>query len=674
MEISSSRFMLLMVLAVTLLIAFLFFPTKTSAIGILDRTFGANGRVTTYFGEYSAANAAVVQPDGKIVVVGMARLNSSDPADVAIARYNQDGSLDASFGNGGKVTTNIFGNGDVADGVALQSDGKILVAGYTQIAAADLYDFLLIRYNSNGTLDETFDEDGIVTVNQSGRDFFHSVAIQADGKIIAVGEHAENGGTAAVLRFNTKGALDNTFGDGGLVYFQPQTYNSANLREVSILSNGLILVGGNGTIMGHGSGLLALLDRTGALVPDFGIGGTVTYVPFIQDFVVQPDGKIITTGIAINRYLPNGTPDSSFRTSNIGGRNIALLPNGRFVSGDFTSAVSLYSPAGTTIGRGFSNFSGSFNYAAQPDNKILVIGTREAQFAVMRFNAFSSQATRIASFDGDETTDPTVYRSNWEGFFFHTLLSTGGYQTRAGYRFLLQPRFVPEDYRGGGISEYTSWVGDVRTPGTFVYPHPANGSRVSFQWGITDVDVPVGGDYDGDGKTDYAVFRAYDDRYWYILQSSNNRLLAVQWGALGDKPVPADYDYDGITDIAVYRASEGIWYVRRSSDAGMTALRFGLSDDIPLTGDFDGDGRADFVVYRPSNGTWYLLNTTEGFRAVQFGISTDQPVPGDYDGDGRHDVAVFRQGIWYILGSTRGFYGVQWGVPGDIPVAVRYAY
>ena len=171
-------------------------------------------------------------------------------------------------------------------------------------------------------------------------------------------------------------------------------------------------------------------------------------------------------------------------------------------------------------------------------------------------------------------------------------------------------------------------------------------------------------DFDGDGKTDISVFRPAGGN-WFILNSSNNALTAVQFGIASDKLIPADFDGDGKTDIAVFR--DGTWYLLKSAE-GFSAVNFGLASDIPQPADYNGDGKADIAVFRPSNGTWYILQNSGGLTATQFGLASDLPVPADYDGDGKTDIAVYRNGIWYFLKSTEGFSAIYFGLAGDKPV------
>ena len=190
----------------------------------------------------------------------------------------------------------------------------------------------------------------------------------------------------------------------------------------------------------------------------------------------------------------------------------------------------------------------------------------------------------------------------------------------------------------------------------------------------TNGDLPVVGDFDGNGAGEYAVFRP-SNQTWYINNTWSDNALwrAVRFGAPTDIPAPADYDGDGNSDIAVYRPSSGYWYV--TLDLSGTVHRqtqFGAPGDIPVPGDYDGDGKADFAVFRPSNGTWYIRKTSGGDASRQFGATGDVPVPADYDGDGITDIAVFRpsNGTWYfVFSSTGSQVSVAFGTAGDIPLS-----
>lgn len=134
----------------------------------------------------------------------------------------------------------------------------------------------------------------------------------------------------------------------------------------------------------------------------------------------------------------------------------------------------------------------------------------------------------------------------------------------------------------------------------------------------------------------------------------------------------SDFDGDGTSDFAVYRPSVGAWFVLNSGSNTFNFVTFGQNGDIPVEGDFDGDRRADITVFRPSTGDWFRLNSSNGqFSATNFGTNGDKPSPGDYDKDGRTDIAVWRpsSGSYFILRSSNGaFQSTQWGANGDIPI------
>jgi phosphatidylserine/phosphatidylglycerophosphate/cardiolipin synthase-like enzyme len=246
------------------------------------------------------------------------------------------------------------------------------------------------------------------------------------------------------------------------------------------------------------------------------------------------------------------------------------------------------------------------------------------------------------------------------------------------------------DFTGAGRAAFASWEPATGTWG-ISDRSPSTGAITTFsrRWGAGALgDVPVPGDYDGDGRADIAVWRPQDGR-WYILHSTTEYGAGpvVHWGsgAHRDVPVPGDYDGDGRTDVAVWRPSNGTWYVRFSStgytSGGVWQWGAGSLGDIPVPGDYDGDGKTDLAVWRPSTGTWFVRMSSTGFTqslAVAWGSKAlgDVPVAGDFDGDGRTDLAVWRPGTgeWFIRMSSTGFtqhFRLQWGAGqlGDVPLA-----
>ncbi len=235
---------------------------------------------------------------------------------------------------------------------------------------------------------------------------------------------------------------------------------------------------------------------------------------------------------------------------------------------------------------------------------------------------------------------------------------------------------TPGDYDGDGKTDFTVWR--PSTGQWLIIPSSNPGSPIIQYWGLNG-DVPVPGDYDGDGKTDFAVWRPSTGQ-WFIIPSSNpGSPITQSWGLNGDIPAPGDYDGDGKTDFAVWRPSTGQWFIIPSSNPGNPIVQsWGLTGDVPVPGDYDGDQTTDFAVWRPSTGQWFVIpSSNPGSPIVQsWGLTGDVAVPGDYDGDGITDFAVWRPstGQWFVIpSSTPGSPIVQsWGLTGDVPVPGDY--
>jgi len=292
--------------------------------GSLDPTFDGDGKVVTDFGATDSANGVAIQADGKIVAAGQSSAGVLADLDFALARYGPDGSLDSTFDGDGRALTDFGGAmNDQADAVAIQTDGRIVAAGFGETALGDL-DFALARYNPDGSLDSTFDGDGRVMTGFAGargfgaNDLAHGVAIQADGKIVAAGGSDTTFGTTGanprnfvLVRYNPDGSLDPAFDGGGRVVTDFGADDSAN--GVAIQADGKIVAGGS-----SGAGAtphdfaLARYYPGGSIDPAFGTVVTDFGADdFANDVAIQADGKIVAAGssgddFALARYKKRG--------------------------------------------------------------------------------------------------------------------------------------------------------------------------------------------------------------------------------------------------------------------------------------------------------------------------------------------------------------------------------
>jgi uncharacterized delta-60 repeat protein len=360
-------------------------PPMTGFDGVLGNTaptfINSNGKVTTDFGGYDDARSVTVQSDGKILLAG----SSGD--DFALARYNIGGSLDTSFSSDGKLTTD-FGGSDFGNSVALQPDGKILLAGSSN------GNFAVVRYNPNGSLDTSFGFNGRVTTDfGSLEDYGYSVTVQSDGKILLAGS---SNGDFALARYNTDGSLDTTFSSYGkfTTDFGGPDYG----YSVVLQPDGKILLAGTSSC----DFALARYNSDGSLDTSFNYDGKLATdfgdYDFGHSVTVQTDGKILVTGssnsdFALARYNSDGSLDTTFS-----------------FDGKLTTD--------------FGGYDSGYSVTVQPDGKILVAGLTgfgNGDFDVARYNSNGALDSTFGS-DGKVTTD---FGGGWDGCYSLALLSDG---------------------------------------------------------------------------------------------------------------------------------------------------------------------------------------------------------------------------------------------------------
>ncbi len=402
--------------------------TLNAQDGVLDNSFGTNGRVLTdIVAEDNEARELVIQPDGKIVVAGLSSTGSIDQ--FALARYDVNGVLDNTFGSGGLVVTNVSAGDDVIRGMALQTDGKIVVVGYAGVAN----EFLAIaRYNPNGTLDNTFGTNGIDSLliydnPGSDRTVPNDVKIQADGKIVVVGFTKNSGGdlNPIVVRYNSNGTLDTSFGVGGKLV-TPLGPGEAQWEQVAIQSDGKLVAAGYYNNGGPNNVIAVARYNQFGLDNSFGTNGIANKAVGAGDneanaIAIQADGNIVIGGIAPNgndadflllRFDIVGLLDNTFGiagvvTTELGSNvddyivNLIIQPDGKIlaVGAQFGATIDIamarYSSVGIldntfgTNGLVIEDINNTdeiaFDIALQSDGKIVITGVSDGDFMTSRY-------------------------------------------------------------------------------------------------------------------------------------------------------------------------------------------------------------------------------------------------------------------------------------------------
>jgi uncharacterized delta-60 repeat protein len=356
---------------------------RAAGPGTLDPTFGTSGIAAA--GSNIRLFGTAVQSNGDLVAVGVS--NPTNGPDVVLERFTTSGALDPSFGTGGVVhgptVTGSLGAGSLGRAVAIQSSGQIVVVGSSTSPDGSATSGIVVeRFNANGSLDTSFGSGGVVNALGSQSGVGDGVALQSNGQILATGSAVANGSNGfaprlAVVRLNTNGSLDTSFGSGGADVLDLGAYSVANAAAVQ--SNGaIVVVGSQSPGLQAQKALIARLTSTGALDPSFATGGATAPQYAIDAgnsgfnaVAIQPNGSIVAAGAAafgntgaqtiVARFTSAGAADTSFGTGGVvratsavdasflgavpGATGVGVASNGDVIAGGTSSNAGLTSVA-----------------------------------------------------------------------------------------------------------------------------------------------------------------------------------------------------------------------------------------------------------------------------------------------------------------------------------------
>ena len=690
---------------------------RVNADGSLDNTYNVPG---------ATANVGYMarQADDKLIVAGTFTAIAGSPRP-GVARLNADGTLDNSFDPGTGINT------AAVNSIAIQADGKAILAGaFTSYNGTSRQS--MVRVNTDGSLDTSMNSQ----LTALGSLF--AIARHTDGKLYIGGTLTSVDGTARAnfARLNANGTHDLTF--------NPGTGPNAPIQTIGVQADGKAIISGNFTnYNGAPINRIARINVDGSLDTSFNVG-TGLPDPGAQTIAVQPDGKILLGGFfttynsatnnRIVRLNTDGSLDASFVTAT-GPNNmifkIVVQADGKIViGGDFATVhgaakrgVARLNADGTndaTFDQNGTGLAGRVtDLVVHNDGKIVAVGgfttvNGTSRVRVARLNANGSLDTSFDPGVGFPTELQAIVLTP-EGKY----IVAGNFTTAQGL-----PRNKIARIRSNGTLD-AKFLGGLGPAGSgnilrVIVPH--NGRyliggqfdtyNTSARSGIVSISnatkAPV--DYDGDGKTDWAIARHYGGvgrwTYWINYNDLLDDFVTFDFGVFAvDALQPGDFDGDGITDVAVWRGSSsggepiGYWIVLSSTNS-VKMVPFGRSGDRPVLEDYDGDGKDDMAVWRQpgpttiGQGTWFYrgsFNNPNGSIAyVPFGMrygdqadQVDDLYPGDFDGDGRADFRIQRRvdtsiptsntpAIFYTLTATGNLSYDYFGLAGDRTIPGDY--
>ena len=649
-----------------------------------DATFGTGGRVSLGSSGL-VAQSMVQQPDGKLVIGG----STTSPRAIVIARLNVDGTFDSGFGTAGLVSFTFPGFLAFGTAVVLQPDGKIVATGYA--TSGSISRCRAVRVNATGSVDTGFGTGGEVDFNFGPGSYCYAMALQQDGKLVIAGTFGASPSQGAFGRLNADGSVDTSFNGGKVVLAIP---GDTSLKSVLVQGDGRIVVAGQNSQTVNMNTVtsiaIARVESNGAIDMGFGTSGytLTTAVPgFYQSLARQSDGRYIvatttfdgattTNHIAALRYTTGGGLDDTFGTAGLvrtpigatsSANAVAVQPDDAIlvagsanVSAQNRTALVRYLPNGALDARfGVGGIvvdphlgSGAVMNAVtlQADRRAVVAGSSGSQMAVARFLTAPSPR---ADANNDGRSDVT-WREIAGGLDYQWQMN-GLAISNQGYLPSVPPSWsiaAVGDTDGDGRAD-VFW----REPSTgLTYQWLMNGLAIASQGYMPTVPAPwtvIGlGDFDGDGRAD-VLWRntATGQNYIWLLNglAIASQGYTVTVGGTDWEPVAiADFTGDGRADVFWRNKVTGenyLWVMNAITVANAGFLNT-VSTDWEIVGapDANGDGIADILWRNKVTGQMYLwimsgfTTTAQGYLPTVADLDWKVVGFGDYNGDGRGDV------------------------------------
>jgi uncharacterized delta-60 repeat protein len=677
--------------------------------------FGQEGALDTGFsagtGPDADVNAVAIQSDGKILIGGAFR-NVAGTARSGIARLNADGSLDSGFNPGTGTDFDVFI-------VTVQADGKILIGGdfstFNGISRNGI-----ARLNADGSLDSGFNPG-------TGTDVDIYAILELDGgQVLVGGDFTTYNGTPrpALIRLDSGGALDATFNAGNVFPMGSAVYDVFEQEDGKFVAGGAFQ-----TVGGLTRRNIVRLNADGTLDAGFNPNGGFNQDVYVMD--LQPDGRILAGGPFTNfngtargglaRLNPDGTLDTGFTPgTGIAGLNgdtfsyvndLALQVDGKAVlignfatyNGTARRSVVRVNADGTldtgfTVGQGAN--STVYALGPQPDGRLVIGGIFTAYNTTPRVRVarllgssctytVSPQTIPLAAIGGTTTVTVTAPTGcAWTAVSNNAFITvTSGASGSGNGTVQISVKYNPGIPRSGTLTiagqtvtvsqpaKNASTPGQFRPSNGFVYIRNSNDTgfaNAEFFYG-TAGDVPVSGDWDGNGTDTIGIYR---NGVFFLRNTNTSGFADIQFsfGGPGDIPIVGDWDGDGIDTVGIVRGNT--IFLKNTNTEGNADIQFayGTSTDIFITGDWDGDGIDTIGCFRPTNGFVYIRNTnTTGIADFEFfyGQAGDKPVTGDWDGNGTDTIGIVRGNQWFLRNSnTSGFAEIQYfyGTDTDVPI------